>query len=115
MGLFTISLHVSNFYLTGAITFALIFQKFRLRLSYTCAHKSGAFALSFGVIFARMFSQLFFGQLLVFYKVLALLTMFTHLAISLFGLSQGSATAFCLHVCLSACLSVVLSSSFTCS
>ena len=52
--------------LHGAITFALILQKFRLRLSYTCAHKSGAFALSFGVILARIFSQLFLGQLLVF-------------------------------------------------
>ena len=50
----------------GAITFALILQKFRLRLSYTCAHKSGAFALSFGVTLARIFSQLFLGQLLVF-------------------------------------------------
>ena len=51
---------------TGAITFALILQKFRSRLSYTCAHKSGAFALSFGVTLARIFSQLFLGQLLVF-------------------------------------------------
>ena len=50
----------------GAITFALILQKNRLRLSYTCAHKSGAFALSFGVTLARIFSQLFLGQLLVF-------------------------------------------------
>ena len=50
----------------GAITFALILQKFRLRLSYTCAHKSGVFALSFGVTLARIFSQLFFGQLLLF-------------------------------------------------
>ena len=50
----------------GAITFALILQKFRLRLSYTCAQKSGAFALSFGVTLARIFSQLFLGQLLVF-------------------------------------------------
>ena len=50
----------------GAITFALILQKFRLRLSYTCAHKSGAFALSFGVTLARIFSQLFLRQLLVF-------------------------------------------------
>ena len=47
----------------------LIFQKFRLRLSYTCAHKSGAFVLSFDVTFARIFSQLFFGQLLVFYNL----------------------------------------------
>ena len=45
----------------GAITFALILQKFRLRLSYTCAHKSGAFALSFGVTLAPIFSQLFLG------------------------------------------------------
>ena len=50
----------------GAITFALILQKFRLRLSYTCAHKSGAFALSFGVTLARIFSQLALSQLLVF-------------------------------------------------
>ena len=50
----------------GAITFALILQKFRLRLSYTCAHKSGAFALSFGVTLVPIFSQLFLGQLLVF-------------------------------------------------
>ena len=50
----------------GAITFALILQKNRLRLSYTCAHKSGAFALSFGVTLAPIFSQLFLGQLLVF-------------------------------------------------
>ena len=50
----------------GAITFALILQKFRLRLSYTCAHKCGAFALSFGVTLARIFSHLFPGQLLVF-------------------------------------------------
>ena len=42
----------------GAITFALIFQKFRLYLSYTCTHKSGAFALSFGVTSERIFSQL---------------------------------------------------------
>ena len=49
----------------GAITFALILQKFRLRLSYTCAHKSGAFALSFGVTLAPIYSQLFLGQLLV--------------------------------------------------
>ena len=54
--------------LIGAITFALILQKFRLRLSnmYTCAHKSGAFALSFGVTLAPIYSQLFLGQLLVF-------------------------------------------------
>ena len=50
----------------GAITFALILQKLRLRLSYTCAHKSGAFALSFGVTLAPIFLQLFLGQLLVF-------------------------------------------------
>ena len=50
----------------GAITFALILQKFRLRLSYTCTHKSGAFALRFGVTLAPIFSQLFLGQLLVF-------------------------------------------------
>ena len=50
----------------GAITFALILQKFRLRLSYTCAHKSGAFALSFSVTLAPIYSQLFLGQLLVF-------------------------------------------------
>ena len=50
----------------GAITFALILQKFCLRLSYTCAHKSGAFALSFGVTLAPIYSQLFLGQLLVF-------------------------------------------------
>ena len=52
-------IHSNIFYLTslfGAITFALIFQKICLRLSYTCAHKSGAFALSFGVTFARTFS-----------------------------------------------------------
>ena len=42
------------------------FAKFRLRLSYTCAHKSGAFALSFGVTLAPIYSQLFLGQLLVF-------------------------------------------------
>ena len=41
-------------------------KKFRLRLSYTCAHKSGAFALKFGVTLVRIFSQLFLGQLLVF-------------------------------------------------
>ena len=63
----------------GAITFALIFQKFRLRLSYTCPHKSGAFALRFGVTFARTFSQLFLGQLLVFNKVLALISLFTEI------------------------------------
>ena len=85
------------------------FSKISLRLSYTCAHKSGTFALSFGVTFARIFSQLFLGQLLVFYKVLALLPLFTDLVISLFGLSKGSATAFCLYVCLSARLSMVLS------
>ena len=50
----------------GAITFALVLQKFRLRLSYTCAHKSGAFALSFGVTLARIFSQRFLGQMLIF-------------------------------------------------
>ena len=57
---------LGNGQLNGAITFALILQKFRLRLSYTCAHKSGAFALSFGVTLAPIFSQLFLGQLLVF-------------------------------------------------
>ena len=72
-----------------AITFALIFQKIRLLLSYTCAHKSGAIALSLGVTFARIFLQHFLGQLLVFYKVLALLPLFTDLVISLFGLSEG--------------------------
>ena len=65
----------------GAITFALIFQKNSLVLIYNCAHKSGAFALSFAVTFAPIFSQLFLGQLLVFYKVLALLTLFTDLVI----------------------------------
>ena len=50
----------------GAITFALIWQKFRLRLSYICAHKSGAFALSFGVTLAPIYSQLFLGHLLLF-------------------------------------------------
>ena len=50
----------------GAITFALILPKIRLRLSYTCAHKSGAFALSFGVTLAPIYSQLFLGRLLVF-------------------------------------------------
>ena len=49
-----------------AITFAIILQKFPLRLSYTCVHKSGAFVLSFGVTLARIFSQLFLGQLPVF-------------------------------------------------
>ena len=73
---------ISRWCVVGAITFALLFQKFRLRLSYTCAHKSGAFALSFGVTFARVFSQFFLGQLLVFYKVLALLPLFTDLVIS---------------------------------
>ena len=34
-------------------------KKNRLRLLYTCAHKSGAFALSFGVTLAPIFSQLF--------------------------------------------------------
>ena len=71
---------------SGTITFALIFQKIRLRLSYTCAHKSGAFALSFDVTFARIFSQLFLGQLLEFYKVLALLPLFTDLVLCLFVL-----------------------------
>ena len=55
-----------NARINGAITFALILPKFRLRLSYTCAHKSGAFALSFGVTLAPIYSQLFLGQLLVF-------------------------------------------------
>ena len=50
----------------GAITFALILQKFRLRLSYTCAHKSRAFALSFCDTLAPIYSQLVLGQLLVF-------------------------------------------------
>ena len=53
-------------YYICAITFALILQKIRLRLSYTCVHKSGAFALSFGVTLAPIYSQLFLGQLLVF-------------------------------------------------
>ena len=52
--------------IVGAITFALILQKNRLRLSYTCAHTSGAFALNFGVTLARIFSQLFLDHLLVF-------------------------------------------------
>ena len=51
---------------SGAITFALILQKFRFRLSYTCVHKSGAFALSFCDTLAPIYSQLFLGQLLVF-------------------------------------------------
>ena len=42
------------------------FAKNRLGLSYTCAHKSGAFALSFGVTLAPTYSQLFLDQLLVF-------------------------------------------------
>ena len=46
----------------GAITLALIFKKIRLRLSYTCAHKSGAFALSFSVTFALISSQLFLAS-----------------------------------------------------
>ena len=50
----------------GAITFALILQKIRLRLSYTCAHKSGALTLSVGVTLAPIYSQSFLGQLLVF-------------------------------------------------
>ena len=61
----------------GAITFALILQKIRLRLLYTCAHKSGAFALSFGVTLAPIFSQLFLGQLLVF----EVQVFFSHIAI----------------------------------
>ena len=52
--------------LSGAITFALILQKNRLRLSYTCGHKSGAFVLSFGVTPGPIYSQLFLGQQLVF-------------------------------------------------
>ena len=58
----------------GAITFGLILQNFRLRLSYTCAHKSDAFALSFGVTLSPIFSQLFLGQLLVF----EMQVLFTH-------------------------------------
>ena len=42
------------------------FAKISLRLSYTCAHKSGAFALSFGVTLAPKYIQLFLAQLLVF-------------------------------------------------
>ena len=53
------------------------FKKNRLRLSYTCTHKSRAFAPSFGVTFARLFSQLFLGQRLVFYKVLTQLPLFS--------------------------------------
>ena len=43
----------------GAITLVLIFHKFCLCLSYTCAHKSGAFALSFGITFARIYYSKF--------------------------------------------------------
>ena len=56
-------------------------KKIRLRLSYICAHKSITFVLSFGVTFAPIFSQLFLVQLLVFYKVLALLPRFTDLEV----------------------------------
>ena len=55
------------------------------------------------VLHLRVYFHLFLGQLLGFYKVLELLPLFTDLVISLFGLSQGSATAF-LFACLSQCL-----------
>ena len=51
----------------GAITFAHIFQKFRLRTVFICAQKYISFAHSFTVTFAHMFVRLFLGQLLVFY------------------------------------------------
>ena len=51
----------------GAITFAHIFLKFRLRTVFICAQKCLSFAHSFSVTFARMFLHIFLGHLLVFY------------------------------------------------
>ena len=53
----------------GAITFAHIFQKFRLRTCFICAQKCILFVHSFSVTFAHMFLHLFLGQLLVFYYI----------------------------------------------
>ena len=54
---------------TGAITFAHIFRKFRLRTVFICAQKCIAFAHNFSVTFAHMFSHFFLGQLLLFYYI----------------------------------------------
>ena len=54
----------------GAITFAHIFQKFRLRTVFICAQKCISFAHSFSVTFAHMFCiSTLARQLLVFYYI----------------------------------------------
>ena len=53
----------------GAITFAHIFRKFRLRTVFICAQKCISFAHNFSVTFAHMFLHLFLNQLLVFYYI----------------------------------------------
>ena len=51
----------------GANTFANIFQKLCLRTVFICAQKCIiSFAHNFNATFARMFLNLFLGQLLVF-------------------------------------------------
>ena len=79
-------LHLRSFFF---ILFALIIH-IREYIWCICAQ--------FCYTFACTYSQPFLCQLLVFNKVLTLLPLFPDLVISLFGLSQGSATVFCLHV-----------------
>ena len=54
-------------YVYGAITFAHIFQKFRLRTFFICAQKCISFAHSLSVTFAHMFLHLFLSQLVFYY------------------------------------------------
>ena len=53
----------------GAITFAHIFQKIRLRTVIICMQKCISFAHSFSVTFAYMFLHILLGQLLIFYYI----------------------------------------------
>ena len=51
----------------GAITFAHIFQKFRLRTVFICAQIYISFAHNFSVTFARMFLRIFLVHVLKVY------------------------------------------------
>ena len=53
----------------GAITFAHIFQKIRLRTVFIWAQKCVSFVHSISVTFTRMFLHLLLGKLLVFYYI----------------------------------------------
>ena len=67
-------------FLEGAITFAHIFQKFRLRTVFICAQKCISFAHNFSVTFARV-------SLVpwpAYFIISALLTLFTDLELDEF-------------------------------